>query len=181
VTTYAGGIFCLDRVTGRKLWSTYVKRNAFQYDSFYSSPSTDGRRLFTISRSGKIVAVDARNGRIVWTHDIGGWGYGTPAVTHTRVFVGGFDGNLRAFVPSTGRVLWSSNVGGKILGSPVVVGRLVFVTTVNQRTYALRIEDGKPLWHLRLGKYTPVIATERTYFFTLFGRLVAFRGRQSGR
>jgi outer membrane protein assembly factor BamB len=179
VTTYAGGIFCLDRVTGRKLWSTYIKRNALQYDSFYSSPSTDGRRLYTISRSGKIVAVNARNGNVLWTHDIGGWGYGTPAVTHTRVFVGGFDGNLRAFSPSSGRVLWSQNVGGKILGSPVVVGNLVFVTTVNQRTYALRVEDGKALWHLRLGKYTPVIATERTYYFTLFGRLIAVRGRHS--
>jgi len=179
VTTYAGGIFCLDRRTGRKLWSTYIKRNAFQYDSFYSSPSTDGRRLYTISRSGKIVAVNARTGNVLWTYDVGGWGYGTPAVTRTRVFFGGFDGNLRAFSPSTGHVLWSQSVGGKILGSPVVVGNLVFVTTVNQRTSALRVRDGKILWQLRLGKYTPVIATERTYYFTLFGRLVAIRGREA--
>jgi outer membrane protein assembly factor BamB len=179
VTTYAGGIFCLDRVTGRKLWSTYIKRNAFQYDSFYSSPSTDGRRLYTISRSGKIVAVNARNGNVLWTHDVGGWGYGTPAVTRTRVFVGGFDGNLRAYSPASGRLLWSENIGGKILGSPVVVGSLVFVTSVNQRTYALRVADGKAVWHLRLGKYTPVIATERTYYFSLFGRIIAFRGRHA--
>ena len=101
VTTYAGGIFCLDRVNGRKLWSTYIKRDPFRYDSFYSSPSTDGQRLYTISLSGKIVAVNAHNGHVVWTHDVGGWGYATPAVTTRRVFIGGFDGSLRAFKPAT--------------------------------------------------------------------------------
>ncbi len=179
VTTYAGGIFCLDRVNGRKLWSTYIKRDPFRYDSFYSSPSTDGQRLYTISRSGKIVAVNAHNGHVVWTHDVGGWGYATPAVTTRRVFIGGFDGSLRAFKPATGLQVWRTDVGGKILGSPVVVGNLVFVTTTSQRTYALRTEDGKVVWHLRLGKYTPVIATERTYYFSLFGRLIAVRGRHA--
>jgi len=179
VTTYAGGVFCLDRITGHKQWSTYVKRDAFRYDSFYSSPSTDGQRLYTISRSGKIVAVNAHNGHVVWTHDVGGWGYATPAVTTRRVFIGGFDGSLRAFKPATGMQVWRTDVGGKILGSPVVVGNLVFVTTTSQRTYALRTEDGKIVWHLRLGKYTPVIATERTYYFSLFGRLIAVRGRHA--
>jgi outer membrane protein assembly factor BamB len=179
VTTYAGGIFCLDRLTGRKLWSTYVKRDAFRYDSFYSSPSTDGKRLYTISRSGQIVALDAQNGRIVWTHDVGGWGYATPAVTPGRVFIGGFDGNLRAFSPASGHELWRTYLGGKIIGSPVVIGKLVFVSTVDRHTYALRVEDGKIIWRLGMGKYTPVIATERTYYFSLFGRIVAFRGRHA--
>ena len=33
---------------GTKLWSTYVKRDAFRYESFYASASTDGERLYTI-------------------------------------------------------------------------------------------------------------------------------------
>ena len=177
ITTYAGGIFCLDRRTGRKLWSTYAKRDAFRYESFYSSPSTDGRRLYTISRSGKIYALDARNGRVLWTHSVAGWGYATPAVSPGRVFVGGFDGYLRAFRPASGRELWRRYVGGKIIGSPVVIGKLVFVTTTTSRTSALRVEDGRVMWQLRMGKYTPVIATERTYYFALNGRIIAFRGR----
>jgi outer membrane protein assembly factor BamB len=181
VTTYAGGIFCLNRRNGHKLWSTYVKRNTFQYDSFYSSASTDGKRLYTISRSGKIVALNARTGNVIWTHDAGGWGYGTPAVTSSRIFIGGFDGNLRAYRPASGALIWSTDVDGRILGSPVVIGNLVFVTTTSRRTYALRVKDGKVVWHLGLGKYTPVIATERTYYFSLFGRLIAVRGRHAPR
>ena len=42
ITTYAGSIFCLTARTGEEIWSTYVRRDAFRYESFYSSPSTDG-------------------------------------------------------------------------------------------------------------------------------------------
>ena len=53
ITTYAGSIFCVRQRDGRKLWSTYVKRDAFRYESFYASASTDGERLYTIARSGR--------------------------------------------------------------------------------------------------------------------------------
>jgi outer membrane protein assembly factor BamB len=179
VTNYSGAIFCLRADNGRKLWSRYLRRDPFRYESFYSSPSTDGKRLYTITRSGKVVALDARNGEVLWTYRVGGWGYATPAVTPARVFIGGFDGALRALDPETGAVRWQTDVRGRILGSPVVVGDNVFVSTTSQRTFALRVRDGRIVWRLPLGKYTPTIATERTYFFSLNSRLIAFRGRDA--
>jgi outer membrane protein assembly factor BamB len=177
VTTYAGSIVCLDRITGERLWVTYLKRDAFRYESFYASPSTDGERLYTLARSGKVVAVDARNGDVVWTGGVGGLGYTTPAVTNGRVFVGGFDGRLRAFRSTDGAELWSTWVGGKILGAPVVIGELVFLSTLSGRTYALRTADGALRWRIPLGRYSPVIATDETYYFSLNGRLIATGGR----
>ena len=38
-------------------------RNALQMESFYATPSSDGRRLFTISRAGRAVAVSAFTAR----------------------------------------------------------------------------------------------------------------------
>ena len=135
MTTYAGSIFCLDRRTGRKLWSTYVKRDAFRYESFYASASTDGKRLYTIARSGKVVALDASramcSGRAA-----GRLRVSTPAVGDDRIFVGGFDGRLHAYDKRDGRRLWASYVGGRILGAPVLVGPLVFFSTLEQKTYA---------------------------------------------
>ena len=52
VGTYAGSIVCLDKDTGRELWTTYSRRDAFRYDSFYASASTDGQRLYSVARSG---------------------------------------------------------------------------------------------------------------------------------
>jgi outer membrane protein assembly factor BamB/O-antigen ligase len=181
VTNYSGAIGCFHRRSGRRIWVTYVRRDAFRYESFYASPSTDGSRLYTLARTGKVVAVDASNGRIVWTARVGGLGYPTPAVANGRVFVGGFDGYLRAFRASTGDELWRAYVGGKMLGAPVVIGNLVFFSTIQKRTYAVRAADGKLVWRLPLGKYTPGIATEKTYYFSLNGRLIAFRGRDGPR
>ena len=179
ISTYAGSIFCLDKDTGARLWSTYIKRDSFRYESFYASPSTDGARIYTVARSGKVVALDANDGQVVWTSRVGGLGYTTPAVANGLVFVGGFDGKLRALRAESGNELWQADTSGRILGAPFVVGGLVFFSTLEKRTYAARVSDGKIVWRLPLGRYSPGIATERTYYFSLNGRLIAVRGRNT--
>ena len=149
VTTYAGSIFCVRQRDGAKLWSTYVKRDAFRYESFYASASTDGERLYTIARSGKIVTLDASSGRILWTDAVNSLGYSTPAVGSDRIFVGDFNGGLRAYGKRNGRLLWRSVVGGRILGAPVIVGDLVFFSTLETETYAARVSDGRSRVALR--------------------------------
>jgi outer membrane protein assembly factor BamB len=175
ITTYSGAIFSLRRSDGHKLWSTYVRRGLLAYESFYASPSTDGARVYSVARSGKVVALSAANGRIVWTQNVHSLGYSTPAIAGGRVFVGGFDGALRAYRATTGRTLWRRHVGGRILGPAVVLGNLVFFSTLEERTFGLRVTDGKPVWRVGIGKYSPGIATNRRYYFSLNGLLVAFR------
>ncbi len=179
ISTYAGSVFCLDKDTGARLWSTYIRRDAFRYESFYASPSTDGARIYTVARSGKVVALDAEDGSLVWTARVGGLGYTTPAIGHGLVFVGGFDGTLRALRATSGQEVWQADRGGRILGAPVVIGDLVFFSTLEKRTYAARVSDGRIVWRLPLGRYSPGIATERTYYFSLNGRLIAVRGRNT--
>jgi hypothetical protein len=43
----------------------------------------------------------------------------------------------------------------------------------------MRVSDGKILWRLNIGKYSPGIVTERHYFFTLNGIVMAWHGRRS--
>ena len=179
VSTYAGSIFCLRVSDGHKLWNTYFRRDVLRYESFYASPSTDGRRVFTIARSGKIYAVAASSGHLIWTAQVGGLGYSTPAIAHGRVFIGGFDGGLRAFRASSGQLLWRRNLHGRILGGSFVAGNLVFTSTLAARTFALRVSDGKILWRLGIGKYSPGIVTDRHYFFTLNGIVMAWHARRS--
>jgi outer membrane protein assembly factor BamB len=126
-----------------------------------------------------VYALDASSGRVVWESGVGGLGYTTPAVAEGRVFAGGFDGRLRAFRATDGDELWNTWVGGRILGAPVVIGPYVFFSTLEKKTYALRVADGSIAWRLPLGKYAPGIATERTYFLSLNGRLIATPGRDA--
>lgn len=181
ITTYAGSIFCLHARDGHKIWSTYVKQDAFRYDSFYASLSTDGARLYTISRSGKVVALSAATGGVLWTRNLNSWGYSTPAVGRDRIFVGDFAGGLHALRKTTGEEIWRAEVPGgrgRILGPPVVVGPLVFFATLEERTYAARASDGTIVWRYPIGKYSPGIATERAYYFSLNGILAAFPRRR---
>jgi hypothetical protein len=55
-----------------------------------------------------------------------------------------------------------------------VVGDLVFFSTLERKTYAARVTDGRIVWRFGIGKYAPGIATERQYYFSLNGLLVAF-------
>lgn len=181
ITTYAGSIFCLRLRDGHKLWSTYVRRDPLRDESFYASASTDGRRLYTISRAGKVVALLLRSGRVLWTRKVHSLGYSTPAVAHGRVFVGDFNGRLHAYRAGTGYELWSTYVGGRILGPAVVVGRLVFFSTLETETYAAKVSNGQVVWHLGIGKYSPGIATDRHYFFSLNGILAAYHATTPAR
>ena len=79
ISTYAGSIFCLDRRDGHKLWSTYVKRDPFRYESFYASPSTDG------SASSRLPVGQGRRARRLTARcsgrtSVGSLGYTTPAI-----------------------------------------------------------------------------------------------------
>jgi hypothetical protein len=43
----------------------------------------------------------------------------------------------------------------------------------------MRVSDGKIVWRLNIGKYSPGIVTERHYFFTLNGIVMAWHARRS--
>jgi hypothetical protein len=61
----------------------------------------------------------------------------------------------------------------------VLIGEHVFFSTLERRTFAVRASDGKVVWRLPMGRYNAGIATERSYYFSLNGRLIAFRGRDA--
>jgi eukaryotic-like serine/threonine-protein kinase len=182
ITTYhTGVILCLRRLTGARAWTRYFKRDAFRFDSFYSSPSSDGRRIFAASLGGQVVALSARTGHTLWSYHTGGWTYGTPSVANGRVFVADLSRNLWAFRSTNGRVLWHKDVGGKVAGPTLVVGNLLFYSTTDGHTTAVRVQDGHAVWHFRAGEYAPGIATNNHYYFSLNGLLAAFVGTRSKR
>ena len=156
-----------------------MSRNTFQEESFYASASTDGQRLFTVARSGKVVALDAGTGQVVLDQETGALTYSTPAIAAGKVFVGGFDGAMHAYDARTGAPVWEAYVGGRILAPALVVGNLVFFSTLETETYGARISNGEVVWRYRLGKYAPGIATSERYYFSLNGLLMAFEGRGS--
>ncbi len=82
---------------------------------------------------GQVHAVEASNGRALWTTLLqGGAIVGSPAIVGQRVLVG-IGKTLYALDRSSGRILWqavtNANPYSQINASPVVVGNLVFLGT----------------------------------------------------
>ena len=116
------------------------------------------------------------DGSVVWTHNLNTTGYSTPAIANGIVYVGDFNGLIHAYRASDGTQLWQTYIGGRILAPGVIVGPLVFFSNLETKTFGLRRSDGKIVWHVAMGKYQPGIATDRHYYFTLNGLLVAYQG-----
>ncbi|MDQ3893195.1 MAG: PQQ-binding-like beta-propeller repeat protein, partial [Actinomycetota bacterium] len=118
---------------------------------------------------------------VLWTRELDSWGYSTPAIANGRVFVGDFNGYLHCYRAATGKELWRRYVGGRLLGPAVVIGKLVFFSTLETETYAASVSSGRIVWHVGLGKYSPGIATDRHYFFSLNGLLIAYHAQTPAR
>jgi outer membrane protein assembly factor BamB len=176
ITTYSGAIFCLNRYNGNKVWSTYVRRNSVQYESFYASPSTDGARVFAAARTGKVVALGPRSGQVLWTSYTGALTYATPAVYGSFIYIGNFSGDMQAFRKRDGKLAWRTHVPGEILAPALVVGDLVFFSTLQGQTYGARASNGQIFWRYPRGRYAPGIATDQRYIFSMKRLLVVFKG-----
>ena len=180
ISTYAGSIFCLDRVTGARLWSrtSAAMRSATRASTRARRRTASGSTCVARSGQGRR-ARRARPGDLLWTARVGGLGYTTPAVANGRVFVGGFDGTLRAFRVDERAA--SSGARGSAGGSSA--RRSSSGTTSSSRrsrsdTYGAASDGRKDRLAPADGPLLARHRTERTYYFSLNGRLIAFRGRR---
>src|SRR5439155_780178 len=71
-----------------------------------SSVAARGRTLYLGDYCGRLLALDARNGRVRWARQVGGRVYGTPAVAAGRVFAPSSTGGSLTAFSTRGRFLW---------------------------------------------------------------------------
>ena len=86
-------------------------------------PAYIGSRLDTAP--GQIVALDARDGRIVWDVEIAGDPLGAATVVNDLVFTATFAGRIHALDRATGATVWTWDAPGGINGWPAVAGDLI--------------------------------------------------------
>jgi outer membrane protein assembly factor BamB len=124
----------------------------------------EGGRVFLVAPHGRLYALDARDGKVVWSHDlpqeygaaVPSYGFATsPVMAGGRVIVqvgGEKQHYLVAFDPASGTVAWSSSPGaGAVYVSPVLAtlhGVPQLVTVSNEKVMGLSPADGSLLWSL---------------------------------
>ncbi len=162
-------------------------------------PVVANQRVFTVDTKGRLAAMDATNGRKLWTARMkateqiddgpfwqrgarvqisGGPGYG-----ENMVMVGTNEGRVLAYSAEDGAERWRAQVSSEVLSAPQKSNQVVVVRTIDGKIFGLDGRRGRRLWiydrsvpSLTLrGTSTPVIDKDSGIVIAGFdgGRLAA--------
>jgi outer membrane protein assembly factor BamB len=182
-------VLCLDRQTGRTLWSKVVRKDTphqeIQPTNTHASgsPATDGEVLVASFGSFGVYCFDL-NGALLWEKDLGKvdvtWGEGSsPAIVGDAVIVLQ-DNNqasfIHAFDRKTGKELWKKNRDEKSSWTtPYVLQRDGKTQIIVNGSTAVRSYDpktGDVLWQCSgLGvNVSPMVVTDETTVYAMSGQ-----------
>jgi outer membrane protein assembly factor BamB len=128
----------------RVLWSASIG----EAGAFAFAPALAGTSLYTASRGGSVMRLNAASGKVEWRVDLdvllsAGVGIGAGART---LAVASDRGDVFALDADTGKPRWRARVSSEVLASPRVGGGLVVVRSADSRVFAFGEDDGKRRW-----------------------------------
>ena len=80
----------------------------FDIKDISASPVISDKKIFSLSSNGKLISVDALNGKRTWAIDLSG--YRTPLVTGNQIYIINEDGKLLCLDKSTGDIYWITDL-----------------------------------------------------------------------
>ena len=133
------GLTALARDSGQTLWQ-------LQRLGPVVPAETAGHRAWLGSRDGHVAMVDTRDGRLLWSVDLGQWVY-TPARAAGLLVTGGRDAVLYALDPADGRLVWQRPLPQELVYRPVAAGEAsVLVATFDGALRRVDARTGEDLW-----------------------------------
>jgi outer membrane protein assembly factor BamB len=147
-----GNVFSLDSKTGRVQWTVNLCRDGFHTNrwGFAGSPLI-WHDLVILNVGSAGVALDRRNGRLIWSNGTNSAGYASPVVTHWRgkevvlIFAAR---HLVALEPATGKELWRHpwETGWDTNNSDPMAGKdKIFLSSFSRGCAVLVPGDGAPM------------------------------------
>lgn len=171
------GVYAIDATTGRIRWHASTPK-------MFTTPRSDGSRVYAADEDGQLYAFDIRNGNRVWHGYFGSTGtLSQPAVSDGILYSAGAypEKYLVALVARTGREIWKSKISwegvdGATWGSTVLADGTAFVggsyfeneTIERHLLAAFDAKTGRSRWTVRIGaraERAPVVF-ERLIYYT---------------
>jgi len=187
----SGEIFALRAQNGQQLWSDNLAaiRRADAVSALADirgRPVVDRGRVYAISHSGRMVAIDLASGRRVWEAEVGG--VNQPWVAGRFIFVVTTEGDVVALVAENGLVRWVRPLGRYEdptdredlvnWSGPILASDRLIVTGSQGVAIALSPYTGEVIGEIEMPddvSLAPVLADETLYFQTDGARILAFR------
>ena len=190
-STGFGQVIALAAKSGKILWRRDVGI------PFRTAPTASNNRIFAITVTNKLYALNRRTGAILWTHTgieettnlLGG---GSPAIHNGVVVVPYSSGELVALKEQNGQELWSESLAGNrsglgstklssIRANPIIDRDIVFAVSNNGQLTAIHLRNGRQLWERNIGGIeSPWIVGNYLFLISNNTDLIAI-GREDGR
>jgi outer membrane protein assembly factor BamB len=161
-----GNLYAFEAKTGQLQWdSDYVKDAPADPPKFpsaqarFNAPArpaelaSDGEMVFlSIFDQSRIIAVNAADGKRLWSFQAQGWIYGTPVSTEKHVFIGSQDRDFYCLDKKTGKEIWKYKTNWRIESGGAVDAKSVYFGSCDGYVYCLNQADGKLVWKFELDR-----------------------------
>src|SRR5687768_12607608 len=119
----------------------------WHYDKIRRSISTPASKdgvVYQADFSGFFHALDAKTGKVFWTHDLFAAVWGSPMLIDGKLYLGDEDGDVVIMQEGkTKKVLAEINMGSSVYSTVVPANGVMYITNRNQ-LYALKEDAGTP-------------------------------------
>ena len=169
-------LLCFDAKNGKKIWESPVGqelKNSWG-NGPRSTPTVDGKFVYTTGGQGKLTCFRKNDGSQVWTktmQNFGGeiphWGYSESPLIHDEKILytpGGEQGAIVALDKTTGKLLWQTeNITDGAHYSSIVVkqhaGKTMGVQLLVSQLVGFDMQEGTVLWSVPWGGSVAVVPT----------------------
>ncbi len=114
------------------------------------SPIVVGGRVYVGTNEGRMCAVDAATGRLLWTFEAAGAIAMAAGAWSGRIVFGDAAGFFYCLSADTGKQLWRLHTRDSIVASPLMLGEACYWGGMDGLMRAVRVADGTVLWQRRL-------------------------------
>jgi len=132
-----------------------------------TTPVFNDGKVFIGGNDGVLYALDAVNGKPLWTLDAKSPVTAAPAIFKDLIIFGTGDGSLKA-VTQSGQLRWEFPTGTAIMGHPLVHNGLVYFASTGATVYCLDAASGQKKWEFADARFQvetkPVMAGDKLLF-----------------
>ena len=147
---------------------------------FGGSPVIKANKVFLVSSSGQLLALNLNSGRKIWSVLVGS--NSTPVINGGSIFVVSTNGQLVRIDENNGEVIWSRNISGstssneKFFG-PTLAGNFLWITGTDGYLRKFDPSTGKEFSKHRIGNqilYRTYAVHDKLFIITKSGKIIAF-------
>ena len=128
-----------------KVWSTSVG-DGMGKQGLSMAPVFSSGRLYTADYEGRLVVVDANDGKKIWEQKTKQTFSGGPGLDDRHIYMGTIDGRVIAYDRESGVELWNAQVSSEVLAPPASADGIVVVRCIDGRVFGLDDVSGRRTW-----------------------------------